>query len=192
MSLVPFPKKAGSRSPLSYAPSGSRLAGCFLFHSTPVAGAQAGLFRSATGSSRKRIFGGSVGDWGGEHFPLFTQVVEEANVRHETRQWTGPTVWRRCHLVGRGPNSKTWCVSHAQSCPQFPGTWSCLALSAIPVTTHSRKELGTPGPSGILSSAYSTLAAAVCHGCGCCWWRPLLGTDGCATAVRAQRRGYTS
>lgn len=35
---------------------------------------------------------------------------------------------------------ETWRLSHTQSGPQLPGTWSCFALSSIQVRTASRKD----------------------------------------------------
>lgn len=51
---------------------------------------------------------------------------------------------------------KTGSMSHAQSCPQFPGTQSCLALCAILVITPDRKELSTPVPLASLAHVFNT------------------------------------
>lgn len=153
-----------------------------------------GLPRSATGSA-----GISTLCWlcewrGSGYFPLFTEVVGEANVSvlKPGSEMALPHVQRTTVLY----TGKTWGLSHTQSCPHFLERGH--ALPGLPSESEQLAQWTSPGVSWALprpsasSADILTLEGTFCHRCCYCWWSSHLGTDGWAPAVRAQRAGYTS
>lgn len=91
----------------------------------------------------------------------------------ETRWWNVSTMWRRFHLMYRGPKhfikGKIWCWATHKAAP-FPRTWSCFALSATQVRTASTKDVARSELSTSQSLWHpSTLEGAFCPRWCYCW-----------------------
>lgn len=169
MGLVPFPKKAESRSPLfldlscPLPPHSS--AGLFPvpLHYHGQSSGQ-GLFRSAMGSS------GTWNLWWLCGWPrrwVLLLVHTGLWRKQMSLPWNHEVKWP--YSVEKIPPStqrakrlhtgKTWCLCHTQGKPQFPGIQSCFALVLHPSKNSQWKaqvKCMLPSPSGIRSDLFST------------------------------------
>lgn len=193
----PFQTRQNPCLVYSCASPGSRLAGYFLFHSTTVAEAQAKDFSGRLQEALEhRIFDGSVGDQLRRWVLCLVHTGGASKcLCYETRRWNDPTVLRRFHLVCRGPKGfiqeirDAWATHKAapnflergNTLPCLPSK-SELLVERTPrgVSWVSLADLSNPG--WCLSQVVRLLVIS----------SSLLGTDGWATAVRAQRGGYIS